>query len=629
MAHEVPVKRYRGLMDWLTTVDHKKIGILYLIAGGFFFLVGGFEALLIRIQLWKPMNDFVGADNYNELLTMHGTTMIFLAAMPMLFALMNAIVPLQIGARDVAFPFVNALGFWTFFFGGLLLNLSWFTGGAPDAGWTSYLPLAGPTYNLDHGVDYYVIGLQIAGIGTLIGGINFLVTIINMRAPGMTFMRMPMFTWTAFITSALILFAFPALTVGLVALMFDRLFQANFFEAAGGGNAVLWEHIFWIFGHPEVYILILPAFGVISEVVSTFSRKRLFGYSTMVFATVLIGFLGFMVWVHHMFTTGLGPVANALFSIATMLIAVPTGIKIFNWIFTLWGGSIRFTTANLFAVGFVPTFVMGGVTGVMLAAAPADFQYHDSYFVVAHFHYVIVGGLILGIFAGLHYWWPKMFGRMLSERLGKLTFWTFFIGFHLTFFVQHFLGLLGMPRRVYTYLDGYDFNELNLISTIGAFLMAFGTICFLVNIVVSFRKPADAADDPWEDGRTLEWSIPSPAPEYNFAQTPLVRGYDALWKEKMEGHGTMSPAEPAGPIHMPSPSILPLLMSVGLFISGLGFMYADNDWPNPFFSQLFGTHIVAVLGLAVTLGCMLIRSLKDDPGFHIDPEEPQLKGVKA
>ncbi|SDS39030.1 cytochrome c oxidase subunit 1 [Paenibacillaceae bacterium GAS479] len=627
MAHAHPVKRYTGLMDWLTTVDHKKIGILYLIAGGFFFLIGGFEALLIRIQLWKPLNNFVSADTYNELLTMHGTTMIFLAAMPIIFALMNAIVPLQIGARDVAFPFVNALGFWTFLFGGLLLNVSWIAGAVPDAGWTSYLPLADPTYSPGKGVDFYVLGLQIAGIGTLVGGINFLVTIINMRAPGMSFMRMPMFTWSAFITSALILFAFPALTVGLVALMFDRLFSANFFNVSGGGNTVLWEHIFWIFGHPEVYILILPAFGIISEVISTFSRKRLFGYSSMVFATVLIGFLGFMVWAHHMFTVGLGPVANALFSIATMLIAVPTGIKIFNWIFTMWGGSIRFTAANLFAVGFVPTFVMGGVTGVMLAAAPADFQYHDSYFVVAHFHYVIVGGLVLGLFSGLHYWWPKIFGRMLSEGLGKLTFWTFYIGFHLTFFIQHFLGLLGMPRRVWTYLDGLGFNSMNLISTIGAFLMGIGTIIFIINIIVTAAKPKTAGNDPWEDGRTLEWSIPSPAPEYNFLQTPLVRGYDALWKEKMDGNTGMSPAEPIGPIHMPSGSILPFIMSFGLFVAGFGFMYANNDWTG-FVKDLFASHAVAGLGLAITLTCMIIRSLKDDHGFHIEPEELTKKEVK-
>ncbi|KIL37514.1 quinol oxidase subunit 1 [Cohnella kolymensis] len=611
-AHAHTVKRYKGLMDWLTTVDHKKIGILYLIAGFFFFLIGGLEAILIRIQLARPMQNVVGEETFNQLLTMHGTTMIFLAAMPMLFALMNAVIPLQIGARDVAFPFLNSLGFWTFFFGGVLLNLSWFAGAVPDAGWTAYATLSGPTYNPGHGIDYYVIGLQIAGIGTLLGGINFMATIINMRAPGLSFMRLPMFTWAIFITSALIVFAFPVLTVGLVALMFDRLFQANFFEPGTGGNSVLWEHIFWVFGHPEVYILILPAFGVISDVVSTFSRKRLFGYSSMVFATVLIAFLGFMVWAHHMFTTGLGPVANGLFSIATMLIAVPTGVKIFNWLFTLWGGSIRFTTASMFAIGFIPTFVMGGVTGVMLASAPADFQYHDSYFVVAHFHYVIVGGLIFGIFAGLHYWWPKMFGRMLNEGLGKLTFWTFFIGFHLTFFVQHFLGLLGMPRRVATYLPYQGFDTMNLISTIGAFLMGIGTIVFLINVFTTWAKPRNATGDAWEDGRTLEWSIPSPPPEYNFKQTPLVRGYDAWWKEKMEGKTEMIPAEPVGSIHMPSPSILPLIMSIGLFIAGFGFMY----------NQL----IVAGIGLAITFGCMLLRSVFDDHGFHIEPED-QDKGV--
>jgi len=626
-ANAHAIKRRTGLMDWLTTVDHKKIGILYLIAGGFFFLVGGLEAILIRIQLMFPQSEVVSAQFYNELITMHGTTMIFLAAMPIIFALMNAIIPLQLGARDVAFPFLNALGFWTFFFGGLLLNVSFIAGSVPDAGWTMYAPLSGTGYTEHHGTDYYVIGLQIAGIGTLIGGINFLATIINMRAPGMTFMRMPMFTWASFITSALILFAFPALTVGLAALMFDRLFSGNFFNPQAGGNVVLWEHIFWIFGHPEVYILILPAFGIISEVISTFSRKRLFGYSSMVFATILIGFLGFMVWAHHMFTTGLGPVANALFSVATMLIAVPTGIKIFNWLFTMWGGSIKFTVANLYAIGFVPTFVMGGVTGVMLSAAPADYQYHDSYFVVAHFHYVIVGGLIMGIFAGLHYWWPKMFGRMLSESLGKVTFWIFYIGFHLTFFVQHFLGLLGMQRRVWQYLDGMGFNNMNFISTIGALMMGVGTILFLINIIITARKPKDCGNDPWEDGRTLEWTISSPAPEYNFAQTPLVRGYDAWWHEKMEGNTAMTPVEPIGPIHMPNASILPFIMGIGLFITGFGFMYS-GEWGTLGFITV--GHAVGIIGLLITFGCMGLRSLIDDHGFHIEEEEIlKDQGVKS
>ncbi|EPZ38934.1 cytochrome c oxidase subunit I [Anoxybacillus ayderensis] len=598
------------IWDYLTTVDHKKIAILYLIAGGFFFLLGGLEAMIIRIQLAVPNNDFISAGFYNEVLTMHGTTMIFLAAMPLVFAMMNAVVPIQIGARDVAFPFLNALGFWLFFFGGVFLNLSWFLGGAPDAGWTSYasLSLASPT----HGIDFYVLGLQISGFGTLIGGINFLVTIINMRAPGMTYMRMPMFTWATFVTSALILFAFPPLTVGLIFMMMDRLFGGNFFDPALGGNTIIWEHLFWIFGHPEVYILVLPAFGIFSEIFATFSRKRLFGYSSMVFATVLIGFLGFMVWAHHMFTVGMGPIANAIFAVATMAIAVPTGIKIFNWLFTMWGGSIRFTTPMIYAVAFIPSFVIGGVTGVMNATAAADYQYHDSYFVVAHFHYVIVGGVVFALLAGAHYWWPKMFGKMLDEKLGKVTFWLFFIGFHLTFFIQHFLGLMGMPRRVFTFLPGQGFETGNMISTVGAFFMAAGTVVLLANVVITTVKGKRVGNDPWEDGRTLEWAVSSPAPEYNFAQTPLVRGLDAYWIEKMEGKKGLTPAEPLGDIHMPNPSILPFVISLGLFVAAFGFLFhQDYAWGTP----------VGVVGLLITLGAMFFRSIIDDHGFHIHKEE--------
>ncbi|MFD2925390.1 cytochrome c oxidase subunit I [Halobacillus naozhouensis] len=606
------VAQNRGLgaaiWDYLTTVDHKKIAHLYLVSGGLFFLIGGLEAMIIRIQLMEPSNNFISAGLYNEMITMHGTTMIFLAAMPIIFALMNAVVPLQIGARDVAFPFLNSLGFWLFLFGGLILNISWFTG-APDAGWTNYAPLS--TTSPGHGVDYYVMGLQISGAGTLIGGINFLVTIVNMRAPGMTYMRMPLFTWTVFVTSTLILFAFPALTVGLFLMMFDRMFGSAFFDVALGGNAMIWEHLFWIFGHPEVYILILPAFGAFSEIFSTFSKKRLFGYSAMVFATVLIGFLAFMVWAHHMFTVGMGPIANSIFAVATMAIAVPTGIKIFNWLFTMWGGNIRMTTAMLWSIAFIPTFTIGGMTGVMLAAAAADYQYHDTYFVVAHFHYVIVGGLVFGIFAALHYWWPKMFGQVLSEGLGKLTFWLFFIGFHLTFFIQHFLGLIGMPRRYWTYQEGQGLELGNMISTVGAFLMAIGTLVFLYNIVQTAVKGEKVSGDPW-DGRTLEWAIPSPPPHYNFKQTPLVRGLDALWVEKMEGKNGMTPAEPLGDIHMPNNSILPFLMSLGLFIAGFGFIYqVDNKmWL-----------ILVFIGMGITLGSMLTRSVKDDLGHHIHKED--------
>lgn len=616
--------QYRGVMDWLTTVDHKKIGIMYLIAGAFFFIVGGIEAMLIRMQLIGPQMDVVSAQTYNELITMHGTTMIFLAAMPIIFGFANAIVPLQIGARDVAFPFVNALGFWTFLFGGILLNVSWFVGDVPDAGWTAYVPLADTAYSAHKGIDFFLMGLQISGIGSLIGAINFLVTIINMRAPGMTFMRMPLFTWTVFIASALILFAFPALTVGLILMTFDRLFSGNIFDPTMGGNPVLWQHIFWIFGHPEVYILILPAFGIISEVIPTFSKKRLFGYSTMVFAIVLIGFLGFMVWVHHMFTTGLGPVANALFAVATMLIAIPTGVKIFNWLFTMWGGQVRFTVANLFAIGFVPTFVMGGVTGVMLAVPPADFQFHDSYFVVAHFHYVIVGGIVLGLFSGLFYWFPKMFGRMLHETLGKWIFWLFITGFHCTFFIQHFLGMIGMPRRVYTYLgeaENPGWGWMNAVSSAGAVLMAIATVLLLVNIVMTMMKPRTAPDDPWDGmGRTLEWTIASPPPEYNFLQIPVVRGIDAWWKEKMAGKKNMDVAHPLEDIHMPSPSILPFVMSLGLFVAALGFMYTTS-WKD----EYNWANAAAIGGLVLTFVCMFLRSVIDDHGYHIHVEEGKVK----
>ncbi|CAN7443803.1 cytochrome c oxidase subunit I [Rossellomorea sp. LjRoot5] len=607
--------------DYMTTVDHKKIAILYLMAGGFFFLVGGLEALIIRIQLAVPNNDFVSAGLYNELLTMHGTTMIFLAAMPLIFAFMNAVVPLQIGARDVAFPFVNSLGFWLFFLGGVFLNLSWFMGGAPDAGWTSYasLSMASP----GHGIDFYVLGLQIAGAGTLIGGINFLVTIINMRAPGMTYMRMPLFTWTVFVTSALILFAFPALTVGLFLMLFDRMFGANFFDVANGGNTIIWEHFFWIFGHPEVYILVLPAFGIFSEIIPHFSRKRLFGYSSMVFATVLIGFLGFMVWAHHMFTVGLGPIANAIFAVATMAIAVPTGIKIFNWLLTMWGGSLRFTTPMLYAVAFIPTFVAGGVTGIMLASAAADYQFHDTYFVVAHFHYVIVGGVVFALLAGTHYYWPKMFGTMLNDFLGKIAFWLFFIGFHLTFFIQHFLGLMGMPRRVWTFLPGQGFETANLISSIGAGFMGVAVIVYLINIISTQVKGVKVSNDPWGDGRTIEWAIPSPPPFYNFKQTPLIRGLDAYWLEKMEGNKGLTPAEPIGDIHMPNNSILPFFISLGLFIAAFGAMYHVDDkaWALP----------VLIIGMLITLGSMFLRSVVDDHGYHVHKEDlmDDDKGGKA
>ncbi|WP_215142270.1 cytochrome c oxidase subunit I [Exiguobacterium qingdaonense] len=613
-------RKYNGLMDWITTVDHKKIGILYLFSGIFFLLLGGIEALLIRWQLVRPMNDFVSGETFNQLITMHGTTMIFLAAMPMLFGFMNAVVPLQIGARDVAFPFINSLGFWLFFFGGVMLNLSWFFGAAPNAGWTAYAPLS--TQPEATGVDFYALGLQISGFGSLMAGINFLVTILNMRAPGMKLMRMPLFTWTTFVASALIVFAFPPLTVGLFMLMFERLFGAVYFNPAMGGNVVIWEHLFWIFGHPEVYILILPAFGIFSEIIPTFARKRLFGYTTMVFATMLIGFLGFMVWVHHMFTVGLGPVANSIFAVATMAIAVPTGVKIFNWLFTLWGGQIKFNVAMLYSVAFIPSFLVGGMTGVMLSVAPADYQYHDSYFVVAHFHYVIVGGVVYGLFAGLYYWFPLMFGKALSEKLGYWQFWLFFIGFHLTFFPQHFLGLFGMPRRVFTYLGDQGWDTLNLLSTIGAFFMGVSTIILLIAVVKAFMSKELVKPDHWEDGRTLEWTLPVPTPEYNFAQTPLVKGLDTFWLEKMAGNKRVSVAEEVSDIHMPNNSLIPFFMSLGLFIAGLGAIFrVDND--------VLGWVLIG-FGLVVTFVSMFLRSWIDDHGYYIPKSqvEADLKAIR-
>ncbi|MEK5230990.1 cytochrome c oxidase subunit I [Lysinibacillus sp. FSL K6-0232] len=597
--------------DYITTVDHKKLAVMYLLAGTLFFAIAGAEALLMRIQLMKPNNDFVSAGFFNELLTMHGTTMLFLAATPLLFAFMNMLVPLQIGARDVAFPFLNSLGFWLFFLGAVFLHLSFFMGGAPDAGWTSYASLS--LYSPGHGIDFYVLGLQISGAGTLISGLNFIVTIITMRAPGMTFMRMPLFTWTSMVSSALILFAFPPLTIGLLMMLFDRMFGGNFFDHMMGGNTIIWEHLFWIFGHPEVYILVLPAFGLFSEIIPAFSRKRLFGYSSMVFATILIGFLGFMVWAHHMFTVGLGPTANAIFAVATMAIAVPTGMKVFNWILTIWGGSIKVTTPMLYALGFIPSFVAGGVTGVMQASAPLDYQLHDSYFIVAHFHYVIVGGIVTALFGSAHFYWPIFFNRMLNETLGKWTFWVFFIGFHLTFFLQHFLGLMGMPRRVFTYMEGQGWDQFNYISTIGALMMGVGVIMMVINCLMSIKgKPAGR--DPWGDGRTLEWSIPQPIPFYNFRQTPLVRGLDPWWIEKQEGNKEVTFAEPIGDIHMPNNSAIPFVISLGMFIAAFGALYnpdADKPW----------SIYVLIIGLAITFGAMIFRSVKDDHGFHLHKEE--------
>ncbi|MDP3062896.1 MAG: cytochrome c oxidase subunit I, partial [Chloroflexota bacterium] len=487
-----------GVWGWITTVDHKRIGVLYLVTALVFFVMGGVEALIIRMQLARPENSVVTPEVYNQLFTMHGTTMIFLAVMPLSAAFFNFIIPLMIGARDVAFPRLNAFSYWTFLFGGLLLNLSFVAGEAPAVGWFAYANLTSNQFSPSNGVTYWVLGLQVLGVASLAAAFNFVVTIINMRAPGMSLLRMPIFVWNTLVTSFLIIFAFPIITVALTMLLFDRRFGTQFFIPAAGADPLLWQHLFWLFGHPEVYILIIPAMGIVSEIIPVFSRKPLFGYPFVVLATVSIAFLGFGVWSHHMFTTGLGAWANAAFGGATMLIAIPTGVKIFNWLGTMWRGSISFRPPMLFALGFIAMFIIGGLSGVMQAVPPVDEQQQDSYFVVAHLHYVLFGGSMLGIFAGIYYWFPKATGRMLGEGLGKLNFWTMMLGLNLTFFPMHFLGILGMPRRIYTYPTGMGWDLSNLLATIGAFILAVSILVFLVNVVVSLRRGQRATDDPWD-----------------------------------------------------------------------------------------------------------------------------------
>jgi len=584
-----------GWWAWMTTVDHKKIGILYGFTSFVFFIIGGIQALIMRSQLATPDGEIVSAAMYNQLFTMHGLTMIFLVVMPMGTALINFLLPLMIGARDVAFPRMNAFSYWVFLLGGLFLYSSFILGGAADGGWFGYAPLNRELPG--NGMTYYSLGLQILGIASLAGAVNFIVTILNMRAPGMTLMRMPVFVWMTLVVSFLLLFALPVIGVALWQLMFDRLFGTSFYDPGAGGDPLLWQHLFWLFGHPEVYIMILPAMGIVSEVLPAFARKPLFGYPAIVFAGAAIAFMGWGVWAHHMFAAGLGPVANSAFALSTMLIAVPTGVKIFNWIGTIWGGAVRLTTAFLFAAGFVSMFIIGGLSGVTHAIVPHDAQQTDTYYVVGHLHYVLFGGSIFGLFAGLYYWWPKIFGRLLNERIGKLHFWLMIIGFNLTFGPFHVLGLLGMQRRIYRYAPGLGFDLWNLVATIGAFTIALSIVVFLVNAVVTARRGEEASADPW-DARTIEWMIPSPPPEHNFDVVPVIRHRDDWWHRKYitDPKGTPSPViaggadaremppeerdnatasedEQAHGIHLPSPSYYPLVTAVGLPIAGYGVLY--------------------------------------------------------
>lgn len=564
--------------EWITTVDHRKIGIMYIIAAILMLFRGGVDALMMRTQLATPNMQFLDAQNYNEIFTTHGTIMIIFMAMPFLIGLMNVAVPLQIGARDLAFPFLNSLSFWTFFMGAMLFNLSFVIGGSPDAGWSAYMPLASNDLSPGPGQNFYLLGLQLSGIGTLATGINFIVTILRMRTKGMTLMRMPMFTWTALITSVIIIFAFPILTVALAMQTFDRLWDTAFFTLQDGGMPMLWANLFWLWGHPEVYIVILPAFGIFSEIISTFARKRLFGYTAMVISIVAISGLSFVVWVHHFFTMGAGAMVNSVFSITTMAIAVPTGVKIFNWLATLHKGKIRFSVPMIWTLGFIPNFTIGGVTGVMLAMAAADYQYHNTYFLVSHFHYVLIAGTVFSCFAGLIYWYPKMFGHKLNERIGRWVFWIFMIGFNITFFPQYFLGLDGMPRRVYTYIPEEGWFSLNFISTIGAFMMGIGFALLIYNIYYSFRyEQRETTGDSW-NGRTLEWSTSSAIPpHYNFAKLPKVSGQDAFWEMKQLGEDT-NEIKQYEKIHMPNNSANPFVMSVFLFIASFELVFPMVDY---------------------------------------------------
>src|SRR5580704_14824676 len=530
-----------GIVGWLTTIDHKRVAVMYLASALFFMAFGGLEAMAIRVQLWHPDNHALSAATYDAFFTMHGTTMIFLVVMPLLLGFLgNFLIPLQIGARDVAFPRLNALSFWLALVAGILLHLGWIRGGLPDAGWFGYANLTERYFTPGLAIDWWVIGLLVSGTSTVLTGLNFLTTIIAMRAPGMTYMRMPMFMWSMLVTSILILIAFPALTIGLIFLLFDRFFDTHFYVASAGATPILWQHLFWLFGHPEVYIMAVPAFGMMSEILPVFSRKPLFGYAGMAYSMVLIGFLSYGVWGHHMFATGMGPVADSTFAITTMLIAIPTGIKIFSWCATVWGGSLRMKTAFYFGIAAVLEFTLGGLSGVMHASVPIDLQQTDTYFVVAHFHYVLFGGMMFAILGAFYYWWPKITGRMMSEEVGKLQFWLTIVGFNGTFFPMHFLGVWGMPRRIYTYAPGMGWDFWNAFETASAYLLFITFVIFADNVISSLLYGEKAVADPW-DARTLEWATPSPPPPYNFETIPLVRGRDAFWVDKygvmVEGHG--------------------------------------------------------------------------------------------
>ncbi len=526
-AHEVEVPRTtKRWVDWVTTTDHKKIGIMYLVTTFVFFILGGVEALLMRTQLGVPNNTLLSCEHYNELLTLHGTTMVFLFVVPVMAGFGNYFLPLMIGARDMAFPRLNALSYWLLLLGGIVFYATLFFH-PPEAGWWSYPPLSSIQFSPSGGQDAWIFLIHITGISSLVGAINFYATIVNMRAPGMTWGRLPLFVWAILVYAILLIIALPVVAAAVTMLLTDRHFGTHFFDPTQHGSPVLWQHLFWFFGHPEVYIMILPGFGMISEIIPVFSRKPIFGYKAIAASTAVIAFLATLVWAHHMFVSPVPIVVLGFFMLSSFLIGVPTGVKIFNWIATLWRGSLVMTTSLYFAIGFIAIFIIGGITGIFLATFPVDWQLNDTYFVVAHFHYVLMGGAVFSIFAGLYYWYPKMTGRLMSEPLGKLSFWVMFIGFNLTFFVQHALGLSGMPRRVYTYQPGLGWSTYNLISTIGSYILALGILLTIINVVRSLKAGKIAGPDPWK-GNTLEWFTSSPPPVNNFDVIPRVRSVEPM-----------------------------------------------------------------------------------------------------
>jgi len=535
---ERDVSFHETLYNWVATVDHKRLGLMYICSALFFLVVAGLMATAMRIQLAIPNNHFVGPDTFDRLFTMHGTTMVFFVGMPMVAGFSNYLVPLMIGARDMAFPRLNAFGFWIFLFGGFLLYFSYIggsgltgAGSAPDVGWFAYAPLTERAFSRGASTDYWILGIFTSGIGSIASAINVIATAISMRCPGMTLARMPVFVWVMVVDAWLILIAVPPLTAAQTMLLLDRYLGANFFYTQAGGSAVLWQHFFWIFGHPEVYILIFPAFGILSEVIPVFSRKPLFGRPAMVAAVVAIGFISLSVWAHHMFAVGMTSWSNTFFAVSSMLVGIPTGIKIFNWTATMYGGKLRLDTPMLYCCGFLLQFLIAGLTGIMLAVAPFDWQLHDTYFVVAHFHFTLIGGLVFGLLAGMYYWFPKVSGRMYNERFGKLSFWLMVIGFNMTFIPLHFAGMLGMPRRIYTYYPGRGWEMYNLIASIGVLFQIAAIGLFAWNVVYSAFKGEPAGDDPW-DAWTLEWATSSPPPAYNFEQEPVVRSVRPLWDLK-------------------------------------------------------------------------------------------------